>query len=125
MKNLYGASPEMTPSMMTITRAYLMAASLSAASLQVVVVAMIFLGGTPEMAFKNETFHLIAVLLICGMVLGINRLSRAAFDAARHCGHVSLDSGKSASVSSTCPKRQLVMLYLQFKGTTVTPSWPC
>lgn len=107
----------MKPSTIDMLRAYLLAASLAAALMEIIVVAALLAFGASARTFQTAPFRLGMAFVILCAVLVIKRIARAAFRSAvtNHYARFSDPRSSSVVVSAACPKRQLVILHLRFQ----------
>ena len=100
-------------------RAYLKVASLSAISLQMVVLAAIGIFRIPDEAFSSSQFRCCVILLLVCVAAAVRTMAKIAFDAALEQNEATFaDKGKNPviSISAGCPQRVLVVLHAELAG---------
>lgn len=96
-------------------RAYLLVASLAAVLLQVAVLAAVLVFDVPQALFTTSVFRLCVMVWVVAAVIVTRKLSGSAYRTAVAGSHISIDSKLKGAValSSGCPRRALVVLYLR------------
>lgn len=102
-------------------RAYLITASLAAASIEFSALASYDLFDVSENVFVSRAFRTGVVIAIVAAVLATRYAARAAFRSAllHRQATVSMANAQSIAVSQSCPLRALVILHLRFNRRAV------
>lgn len=111
----------MNSSTVLMVRAYLITASLAAASIEIPVLASLDLFDVSENVFLSRVFRASVVIAIVTAVLATRYAARAAFRSAvlHNQATVSAANARSIAVSQACPLRALVILHLRFNRRSV------
>jgi hypothetical protein len=108
----------MKPVTVDMLRAHLMAASLTAMGVEMVMLPALLILPVSEETFSSTPFRLVALGLIVSGVIVIRRRARAAFEQAKQRRYAMSDTAPSRPVRVTiqCPQRSLVILHLRLTG---------
>jgi hypothetical protein len=111
----------MNSSTVLMVRAYLITASLAAASIEIPVLASYDLFDVSENVFASRAFRVGVVITVVGAVLATRYAARAAFRFAllHDQATFSRANAQSIAVSQACPLRSLVILHLRFNRWAV------
>lgn len=100
---------------MEMLRAYLLAASLSAAFIDAAVLVSLIVFRVPAGIFESAAFRLGAAAVIVGTLIVIRTLADLAFHFALANQYVTVSGAqrRTVSLSQHCPKRLLVIFHVR------------
>ncbi|MFP6560809.1 hypothetical protein WJ542_21280 [Paraburkholderia sp. B3] len=104
-------------------RAHLLVASLAATLIQAIVLASMLVLAAPETFFTSTAFRLGVGGMVIAAVFLTRRVAGSAFRSALASNHVWLGGERhcTVSLSSDCPRRALVVLYVRLNRRTFDP----